>query len=128
VRSSGARTWGWGDDADYKPRSIDKPGIAYPVFAAKRRHIEINCGAVGDEGPPPPTPPHPTHDRAKLDRRGDLFAKYVISFVGLDVFVLAVNGALEIWISYRNPSVNLMDALSILQIDPSKLGSGAGLQ
>ena len=33
--------------------------------------------------------------------REGLFAKYVIALVGLVVFVLAVNGAMEIWISYR---------------------------
>ena len=33
--------------------------------------------------------------------RGGLFAKYVVSLVGLVVFVLAVNGAMETWISYR---------------------------
>jgi class 3 adenylate cyclase/HAMP domain-containing protein/predicted secreted protein len=33
--------------------------------------------------------------------RGGLFAKYVMSLVGLVVFVLAVNGAMETWINYR---------------------------
>ena len=33
--------------------------------------------------------------------REGLFAKYVFALVGLVVFVLAVNGAMEIWISYR---------------------------
>ena len=33
--------------------------------------------------------------------REGLFAKYVVSLVGLVVFVLAVNGAMETWISYR---------------------------
>src|SRR5207237_923643 len=33
--------------------------------------------------------------------REGLFAKYVISLVGLVVFVLAVNGSMETWISYR---------------------------
>ena len=33
--------------------------------------------------------------------REGLFAKYVLALVGLVVFVLAVNGALETWISYR---------------------------
>ena len=33
--------------------------------------------------------------------REGLFAKYVVALVGLVVFVLAVNGAMEIWISYR---------------------------
>ena len=35
-------------------------------------------------------------------RMWGLFGKYVISFVGLVVFVLAVNGALEISITYRD--------------------------
>ncbi len=39
-------------------------------------------------------------DRIRFLREG-LFAKYVISLVGLVVFVLAVNGAMETWISYR---------------------------
>jgi class 3 adenylate cyclase/HAMP domain-containing protein len=39
--------------------------------------------------------------------RGGLFAKYVISLVGLVVFVLAVNGAIETWISYRGIQTNL---------------------
>jgi hypothetical protein len=33
--------------------------------------------------------------------REGLFAKYVVSLVGLVVFVLAVNGAIETFISYR---------------------------
>lgn len=41
-----------------------------------------------------------------------LFAKYVVSLVGLVVFVLAVNGALEIWISYRETKAALTDAMS----------------
>jgi signal transduction histidine kinase len=36
-----------------------------------------------------------------------LFGKYVISFVGLVVFVLAVNGALEIYITYRDTSTTV---------------------
>src|SRR5258708_32834398 len=39
--------------------------------------------------------------------RGGLFAKYVISLVGLVVFVLAVNGAIETWISYRGIQTTL---------------------
>ena len=35
-------------------------------------------------------------------RMWGLFGKYVVSFVGLVVFVLAVNGALEIYITYRD--------------------------
>ncbi|NVN88320.1 MAG: HAMP domain-containing protein [Rhodopseudomonas sp.] len=45
-------------------------------------------------------------------RRGGLFAKYVISLVGLVVFVLAVNGALEIWISYRETRTSLLNAMA----------------
>ena len=44
--------------------------------------------------------------------REGLFAKYVISLVGLVVFVLAVNGALETWISYRATRTTLTDAMS----------------
>jgi class 3 adenylate cyclase/HAMP domain-containing protein len=44
--------------------------------------------------------------------REGLFAKYVIYLVGLVVFVLAVNGALETWISYRATRTTLTDAMS----------------
>ena len=44
-------------------------------------------------------------------RREGLFAKYVIALVGLVVFVLAVNGALETWISYRATKTTLTDAM-----------------
>src|SRR5437764_3256063 len=44
--------------------------------------------------------------------REGLFAKYVISLVGLVVFVLAVNGAMETWISYRATRTSLTDAMS----------------
>src|SRR5882757_3412477 len=43
--------------------------------------------------------------------REGLFAKYVIALVGLVVFVLAVNGALETWISYRGIKSTLTDAM-----------------
>ena len=43
--------------------------------------------------------------------REGLFAKYVISLVGLVVFVLAVNGAMETWISYRATRTTLTDAM-----------------
>src|SRR5450432_1662119 len=50
--------------------------------------------------------------RDKIGRmREGLFAKYVISLVGLVVFVLAVNGALETWISYRGTKTTLTDAM-----------------
>jgi class 3 adenylate cyclase/HAMP domain-containing protein len=41
-----------------------------------------------------------------------LFAKYVLALVGLVVFVLAVNGAFETWISYRATKTTLTDAMS----------------
>src|SRR6202171_389447 len=44
--------------------------------------------------------------------REGLFAKYVIALVGLVVFVLAVNGALETWISYRGIKSTLTDGMS----------------
>lgn len=44
--------------------------------------------------------------------RGGLFAKYVLALVGLVVLVLAVNGALETWISYRGIRSTLTDAMS----------------
>ncbi|WP_369719884.1 adenylate/guanylate cyclase domain-containing protein [Bradyrhizobium sp. LLZ17] len=49
-------------------------------------------------------------DKSRFLREG-LFAKYVISLVGLVVFVLAVNGAMETWISYRATKTSLTDAL-----------------
>jgi len=45
-------------------------------------------------------------------RRQGLFAKYVASLVGLVVFVLAVNGATETWISYRAIKAGLTDAMT----------------
>src|SRR6202140_3953435 len=50
-------------------------------------------------------------DRIWFLREG-LFAKYVIALVGLVVFVLAVNGAMETWISYRATKTTLTDAMS----------------
>ena len=44
--------------------------------------------------------------------REGLFAKYVIALVGLVVFVLAVNGAMEIWISYRGIKTSVTDGMS----------------
>lgn len=43
--------------------------------------------------------------------REGLFAKYVVSLVGLVVFVLALNGAMETWISYRATKTSLTDGL-----------------
>jgi class 3 adenylate cyclase/HAMP domain-containing protein len=44
--------------------------------------------------------------------REGLFAKYVVSLVGLVVFVLAVNGSIETYISYRATKTTLVDAMS----------------
>lgn len=44
--------------------------------------------------------------------REGLFAKYVVSLVGLVVFVLVVNGSIETWISYRATRTALTDAMS----------------
>src|SRR5580698_4231391 len=44
-------------------------------------------------------------------RRQGLFAKYVFALVGLVIFVLAVNGATETWISYRATKTTLTDAM-----------------
>lgn len=44
--------------------------------------------------------------------RQGLFAKYVVSLVGLVVFVLAVNGATETWISYRATKATLVEAMA----------------
>src|ERR1700704_810890 len=49
-------------------------------------------------------------DKILFHREG-LFAKYVMSLVGLVVFVLAVNGAVETWISYRATKTTLTDAM-----------------
>ncbi|MCI0600708.1 MAG: GAF domain-containing protein [Beijerinckiaceae bacterium] len=45
-------------------------------------------------------------------RRGGLFAKFAVSFVGLVVFVLAVNGAVETWFMYRETKAALVAAQS----------------
>ena len=44
--------------------------------------------------------------------REGLFAKYVAALVGLVVFVLAVNGAMEIWITYGGIRSSLADGMS----------------
>jgi len=44
--------------------------------------------------------------------RGGLFAKFVVSFVGLVVFVLAVNGAVETWFMYRETTTTLVGVQS----------------
>jgi class 3 adenylate cyclase/HAMP domain-containing protein len=49
-------------------------------------------------------------DRSWFLREG-LFAKYVTALVGLVVFVLAVNGVMETWISYRATKTTLTDAM-----------------
>src|ERR1700690_457634 len=43
--------------------------------------------------------------------RQGLFAKYVFALVGLVIFVLAVNGAMETWISWRATKAALIDAM-----------------
>lgn len=50
-------------------------------------------------------------DKIRFLREG-LFAKYVLALVGLVVFVLALNGAVETWISYSATRTTLTDALS----------------
>ena len=45
-------------------------------------------------------------------RRGGLFAKYVVSLVGLVLFVLAINAALETWMIYRETRANLTAAMA----------------
>ena len=45
-------------------------------------------------------------------RRGGLFAKYVMSLVGLVLFVLAINAALETWMIYRETRTSLTAAMS----------------
>ncbi|WP_065752393.1 adenylate/guanylate cyclase domain-containing protein [Bradyrhizobium paxllaeri] len=50
-------------------------------------------------------------DRVWFLREG-LFAKYVVALVGLVVFVLAVNGAMEIWITYRGIKSSIHDGMS----------------
>src|SRR5947208_12479658 len=50
-------------------------------------------------------------DKTRFLREG-LFAKYVVALVGLVVFVLAVNGAMETWISYRAIKTSLTDAMT----------------
>lgn len=50
-------------------------------------------------------------DRAGFLREG-LFAKYVVALVGLVVFVLAINGAMEVWITYRGIRSSLNDGMS----------------
>jgi class 3 adenylate cyclase/HAMP domain-containing protein len=49
-------------------------------------------------------------DKVSLPR-GGLFTKYVTALVGLVVFVLAVNGAMETFISYRATKTTLTDAM-----------------
>src|SRR5262245_58612517 len=53
-----------------------------------------------------------TEDVRKGWFRRSLFGKYVISFVGLVVLVLAVNGALETWFMYRETTQLLANAQS----------------
>ncbi|WP_315701959.1 MULTISPECIES: adenylate/guanylate cyclase domain-containing protein [unclassified Bradyrhizobium] len=50
--------------------------------------------------------------RQSLFSKQGLFAKYVVALVGLVVFVLAVNGVTETWISYRAIKARLVGAMS----------------
>ena len=50
-------------------------------------------------------------DRIWFLREG-LFAKYVMALVGLVVFVLAVNGLTETWISYRATKKALIEGMT----------------
>jgi class 3 adenylate cyclase/HAMP domain-containing protein len=50
-------------------------------------------------------------DRVGFLREG-LFAKYVVALVGLVVFVLAINGAMEVWITYRGIKSSVSDGMS----------------
>src|SRR6201995_5608047 len=52
--------------------------------------------------------------------REGLFAKYVMALVGLVVFVLAVNGATETWISYRATKTSLIEAMTEKADAPAK--------
>ncbi|MGA8590522.1 MAG: hypothetical protein WB803_14755, partial [Pseudolabrys sp.] len=45
-------------------------------------------------------------------RRRGIFSKFVVSFVGLVVLVLLVNGALETWFMYRETTQILAKAQS----------------
>ena len=56
-------------------------------------------------------------DKTRFLREG-LFAKYVVSLVGLVVFVLAVNGAMETWISYRATKTQLTEGSTTRRKEP----------
>jgi signal transduction histidine kinase len=79
-----------------------------------------NIGAEALRHPPPsvddPVPLEEDRMKAELlttrPRWGGLFGKYVVSFVGLVIFVLAVNGALEMYITYRDTTNTLIAAQS----------------
>lgn len=45
-------------------------------------------------------------------RRGGLFGKYVLALVGLVLFVLAVNSAIETWIIYQQTKASLVAAMA----------------
>jgi class 3 adenylate cyclase/HAMP domain-containing protein len=70
----------------------------------------VNAAAVG-RGLLPGVRMIGIRDKVWSLRQG-LFAKYVLALVGLVVFVLAVNGAMETWISYRAIRTSLTDAMS----------------
>src|SRR5437016_4092810 len=58
--------------------------------------------------------------------REGLFTKYVVSLVGLVVFVLAVNGATETWISYRAAACFAGDR-AFTSISVARSGFNAGI-
>ena len=68
----------------------------------------------------PMRPREPRRTRVRMNEvkdkvwflREGLFAKYVVALVGLVVFVLAVNGAMETWITYRGIKSSLSDGMS----------------
>ena len=106
------------------------PATRHPWHRPRRlRHCQIAANhATGQPGRPPNLLPGSgcaqtvrmartrvwmigVKDKIWFLREG-LFAKYVISLVGLVVFVLAVNGAMETWISYRATKTTLTDAMA----------------
>ena len=98
------------------PRNEGKDDRRPPAGAKPSDRPDAN-GAVGDflrdlfspvtlhEGPMEDT-------RRNWLRPSGLFGKYVVAFVGLVVFVLAVNVALETWSMYRETTVTVASAES----------------
>lgn len=54
----------------------------------------------------------PGPETSTTRRRGGLFAKYVLSLVGLVLFVLAAHGGLEVWTSYRESRAAVLEAMT----------------